>query len=69
MPKVPIDPMCAKKVTQDQKSKFSGFFIFLENGKFFLNIAQTNIAEHTIINKKGPYTFFLRITIPKIFPF
>ena len=28
MPKVPIDSMCAKKVIQGQRSKFSGFFYF-----------------------------------------
>ena len=34
VPKVPIDPMCAKKVIQSQRSKFLVFWIFLENGKF-----------------------------------
>ena len=29
IPKLPIDPMCAKKVIQGQRSTFLGFFIFL----------------------------------------
>ena len=58
MPKVHIDPMCAKKVIQGQRSNLSVCFIFLENGKFFENVAQTKIVDHKIIYKKGPYTFF-----------
>ena len=49
--------MCAKKVI-GQRSNFLGFFIFLKNCKFFENIAQTEIVDHKIIYKKGPYTFF-----------
>ena len=58
MPKVPMDPSCVKKVIQGQRSKFSGFFIFLENGKFFENIVQTKIVDHKIIYNKGSYTLF-----------
>ena len=51
IPKVPIDPMCAKV-----NGRHFGFF-FSRNCKFFENIAQTKIVDHKIIYKKGPHFF------------
>ena len=59
IPKVPIDPMCAKKKLFKVKGQYFWFyFIFLENGTFFENLAQTKIVDHKIIYKNSPNTLF-----------